>query len=317
MNRCPISYEQCGEDQYSPVGLRQLSPALNKLNDFPYDKGEQLREAIARAAKMSIQGVQPKLSVRLNKSAKIFEVTDRGGDYILKPQNDSYPELPENEDLTMRLASLAGIGVPFHGMIYSKDGTRSYIIKRFDRLPKHKKAAVEDFAQLTEQTRDTKYRSSMEKVAGVLEKYCTFPIIEKQKLFRLTLFNFLCGNEDMHLKNFSLIRRNGKIELSPAYDLLNTTIALPNPIEEIALPMAGKKSKLTKEMITDYFGSERLGLTDITISKTLKTIQNQRAAWLSLINISFLSDDMKAKYLQLLNNRWKEIYGAKQPVDGY
>lgn len=308
MNRCPITYELCGEQKYSAQGLKLLSPKLKDLLDFPYNKGDQLKEAMARATKMSIQGVQPKLSARLNVSAGIFEIADQGGNFIIKPQNDLYEELPENEDLTMRLAALAGIEIPLHGMIYSKDGSRSYFIKRFDRLPKKKRVAVEDFAQLTGQTRETKYSSSMEKVAGVLDQFCTFPLIEKQKLFRLTIFNFLCGNEDMHLKNFSLIRRNGKVEISPSYDLLNTTIAMSNPQGEFALTLAGRKSKITKEKLIDYFGSERLGLTSIIIEKTLQEIENQKLKWYKQIQISFLSEEMKKKYVELMSLRWARIF---------
>ncbi len=308
MNRCPITYELCGEQKYSAQGLKLLSPKLKDLLDFPYNKGDQLKEAMARATKMSIQGVQPKLSARLNVSAGIFEIADQGGTFIIKPQNDLYEELPENEDLTMRLAALAGIEIPLHGMIYSKDGSRSYFIKRFDRLPKKKRVAVEDFAQLTGQTRETKYSSSMEKVAGVLDQFCTFPLIEKQKLFRLTIFNFLCGNEDMHLKNFSLIRRNGKVEISPSYDLLNTTIAMSNPQEEFALTLAGRKSKITKENLIDYFGSEILGLTSIIIEKTLQEIENQKLKWYKQIQISFLSEEMKKKYVELMSLRWARIF---------
>ena len=308
MNRCPITYELCGEQKYSAQGLKLLSPKLKDLLDFPYNKGDQLKQAMARATKMSIQGVQPKLSARLNVSAGIFEIADQGGTFIIKPQNDLYEELPENEDLTMRLAALAGIEIPLHGMIYSKDGSRSYFIKRFDRLPKKKRVAVEDFAQLTGQTRETKYSSSMEKVAGLLDQFCTFPLIEKQKLFRLTIFNFLCGNEDMHLKNFSLIRRNGKVEISPSYDLLNTTIAMSNPQEEFALTLAGRKSKITKENLIDYFGSERLGLTSIIIKKTLQEIENQKLKWYKQIQISFLSEEMKKKYVELMSLRWARIF---------
>lgn len=308
MNRCPITYDWCGDEKYALQGLKKLSPSLNTLHDFPYTKIEQLREAIARASKMSIQGVQPKLSVRLNKLKKIFEVVDQGGEYIVKPQNDPYPELPENEDLTMRLASMAGIETPFHGMMYTKDGSRSYFIKRFDRLPRRKKVALEDFAQLSGQTRETKYKSSMEKVAGIIEQYCSFPLIEKQKLFRITLFNFLCGNEDMHLKNFSLIRRDNKIELSPAYDLLNTTIALPNPIEELALPIQGKKNKITVEILIHYYALERLNLTMPSINRILASIQIQKQKWIDLISISFLSEEMKGRYVELLEERWKRIF---------
>jgi serine/threonine-protein kinase HipA len=308
MNRCPITYELCGEQKYSARGLKLLSARLTALNDFPYDKSEQIKEAVARAVKMSIQGVQPKLSVKLNIPKATFEIIDEGGTFIVKPQNDSYGELPENEDLTMRLASMAGIEIPLHGMIYSKDGSKSYFIKRFDRLPKNKKVAVEDFAQLTGQTRETKYSSSMEKVAAVLDEFCTFPLIEKQKLFKLTLFNFLCGNEDMHLKNFSLIRRNGKVKLSPAYDLLNTTVAMPNPQEELALTLAGRKSKITKENLIDYYAKERLGLAKIIIEQTLHEIETQKEHWDKLIHISFLSEEMKKKYIDLINLRWERIF---------
>ena len=308
MNRCPVTYEPCGEQKYSARGLKQLSARLTKLHDFPYNKSEQIKEAIARASKMSIQGVQPKLSARLDVTKSVFEVVDAGGTFIIKPQNDSYEQLPENEDLTMRLASMIGIEIPLHGMMYSKDGSMSYFIKRFDRLPKKKKVAVEDFAQLTGNTRETKYSSSMEKVAAVLDEFCTFPLLEKQKLFKITLFNYLCGNEDMHLKNFSLIRRNGKVELSPAYDLLNTTISMPNPQEEMALTLAGRKSKFSKENLIDYFGKERLGLTKITIENTLNEIEKQRAPWEQFIEISFLSETMKKKYINLLAQRWSKLY---------
>lgn len=311
MNRCLITYEPCGDQKYSARGLKLLSAKLMELYDFPYSKSEQIKEAIARASKMSIQGVQPKLSATLSVKNSIFEIVDEGGMFIIKPQNDLYEQLPENEDLTMRLAAMVGIEVPLHGLMYSKDGYKSYFIKRFDRLPKKKKVAVEDFAQLTSNTRETKYSSSMEKVAAVLDEFCTFPLIEKQKLFKITLFNYLCGNEDMHLKNFSLIRRNGKVELSPAYDLLNTTIAMPNPQEEMALTLAGRKSNFSNENLVNYFGEERLGLSKIIVEQTLKEIETQREAWEKLIQISFLSEEMKKKYIDLVVQRWNKLYPKK------
>lgn len=308
MNRCPITYEPCGERRYSARGLKLLSPKLQELHDFPYNKNEQLKEAVARATKMSIQGVQPKLSARLNAVAEVFEIADQGGTFIIKPQNDLYEELPENEDVTMRMAAAIGIETPFHGMLYSRDGSRSYFIKRFDRLPKKRKVAVEDFAQLTGATRETKYSSSMEKIAAVIDQFCTFPLLEKEHFFRLTVFNFLTGNEDMHLKNFSLIRRNDKVELSPAYDLLNTTIVLRKPSEELALTLAGKKSKMTRENLVDYFGKERLGLAAIRIEKILLEIKSQKENWNELLDKSFLSDEMKTKYKELLNQRWMRFF---------
>jgi serine/threonine-protein kinase HipA len=312
MNRCPIAYTLCGDQRYSPEGLRMLSPRLVQLGDFPYSRQEQVREAIARAAKISIQGVQPKLSVKLNTARSVFQIVDTGGNFIIKPQQDYYPELPENEDLTMRLAAVARINVPLHGMIYSKDDSLSYFIKRFDRLPKGKKIQIEDFAQLSGNTRETKYRSSMEKVAGLVEQFCTFPLIEKVKLFRLTMFSFLCGNEDMHLKNFSLIKREGKIELSPSYDLVNSTIALPHATEELALPVDGKKSGLTRNNLVDYFGRKRLNLAESLLQDELNRFKNCRPVWEQLIDISFLSDTMKEKYRLIVNERFHRVFNGPQ-----
>ncbi len=307
MNKCPITYEDCGNEKYSLSGLHKLSARLKKLSDFPYTQEEQVRESAARAAKMSIQGVQPKLSVRLDEYLSVFKVVDTGGRFILKPQNPVFPELPENEDLTMRLARILGIEIPFHGLVYCIDGKLSYFIKRFDRIGKKNKLPVEDFAQLSGENRETKYNSSMEKVALIIDKYCTFPFIEKLKLFRLTIFNFLIGNEDMHLKNFSIINREGKCELSPAYDLLNTTIAQRSAPEEIALPINGKKRNLSRGLFFEYFGSERLQLNDKVLNELVANIKKSLHIWKELINGSFMSAGGKENYLKLLSSRIKRL----------
>lgn len=303
MNICPITYQPCGDKKYSDKGLKLLSRNLTQLKEFPLTQEEQLREAAIRADKMSIQGVQPKLSAKLNVKDEVFDIVDRGGEYILKPQNNFYPELPENESLTMKLAELIGIEVPLSGMIYSSDRKFTYFIKRFDRYGRNKKLSLEDFAQLASKSRETKYDYSMEKLVTLVDTFCTFPAIEKVKLFRLTIFNFLIGNEDMHLKNFSLITRDNKVELSPAYDLLNTTIVVPRTQEEIALPIAGKKRNLTAKILLDYFGKERLKLNDTIISQVLNKINSELSNWEKLITVSFLSNEMKEKYLGVINKR--------------
>jgi serine/threonine-protein kinase HipA len=203
----------------------------------------------------------------------------------------------------MRLAELTGLEIPFHGLIWSKDDSLTYFIKRFDRKGQNDKIPVEDFAQLAGLNRDTKYDYSMEKIVTLINMYCTFPAIENIKLFKLVLFNFLVGNEDMHLKNFSIISRDGKITLSPCYDLVNTTIVLENQEDEIALPLMGKKKKLTQNILIDYFGKERCGLTPKSIESVLESISSSIREWNKLIDLSFLSSEMKTKYHDLLNVR--------------
>lgn len=309
MNWCPITYEPC-QGRYSPRGLKMLSARLNDLKAFPYTAAEQLREAAVRAGKMSVQGIQPKLSAVLGVKKRQFMVVDTGGRYILKPQNPQFLQLPENEDLSMRLAAVAGVDVPLHGLMYSKDGSLTYFIRRFDRLGRNKKLAVEDFAQILGLSRETKYDASMEKVAVVIETYCTFPAVEKMKLFRLTLVNFLIGNEDMHLKNFSLINRQDKVELAPAYDIINTTLALADPQEEIALPVKGKKSKLERSVMIDYFGRDRLGLTEQAMTRVTKQIRSAYPVWTELINRSFLSPKLKDAFLKLLDERKTRLFSS-------
>ncbi|MBQ0909739.1 HipA domain-containing protein [Flavobacterium sp. F-328] len=303
MNRCPITYELCGTATYSEKGLRLIAPKLTYLNDLPYTVVELRQEAANRAKKLSIQGVQPKLSAAISIVDQEFKIVDQFGTYIIKPQNDLFPQLPENEDVTMRMAKVFGLEVPFHGMIYGKDGSLSYFIKRFDRYGKGRKFATEDFAQLTGNTRDTKYRFTMEKLIPVLDEYCSFPAIEKADFFKRILFCYLTGNEDMHLKNFSLITKNGKTTLAPIYDFLNSTIAIKNPEEEIALTLMGKKSNLKATDFIDYYGKERLQLNEKTIASILEQMKKAAPEWKQLLEISFLSYDMKEKYLQLLESR--------------
>ena len=303
MNRCPITYTPCGDNKYSEAGLRLLSPQLISLSDLEYTAEEQRREAYNRSTKMSIQGVQPKLSAVLNTKEGKFEIVDTGGKYILKPQQQLYPEMPENEDLTMKLAKKIGLVVPLHGLVWSKDGTLTYFIKRFDRKGRNEKVPIEDFAQLAGLSRDTKYNYSLEKVVKIIDDYCTFPAIEKLTLFKLVIFSYLVGNEDMHVKNLSIITENNKVTLSPCYDLVNSTIEYIKQDEEIALPLMGKKKHLTRNNLVDYFGVERCKLTPKSIDNVMETILSAVDKWKELIEISFLSKEMKDKYHALLETR--------------
>jgi serine/threonine-protein kinase HipA len=307
MNRCPITYEPLPDGAiYSQNGLKLLNRNLASLAAIEFTAEQQRQEALSRAGKMSIQGVQLKLSAVLRITEGRFEVVDRGGRYILKPQSLNFPELPENEDVTMRMAAGVGIEVPVRGLLRSVDSSFTYFIKRFDREGRHR-LPVEDFAQLSGESRDTKYDSSMENVATVIDQFCTFPAVERVKLFERTVFSFLVGNEDMHLKNFSLITRDEKVELAPAYDFLNTTIALKAAKEELALPVRGKKSKLTRKDLLNYFARERLQINDKVLSDVLLRFAKALPAWRELLDQSFLSADTKQRYAAILDERCKRM----------
>jgi serine/threonine-protein kinase HipA len=296
--RCPITYEEVPEgSRYSRRGLRNLSPTLSQLEDFPYSEEEQLIEARRRSSKMSIQGVQPKLSARLSVKDSVFELVDMGGTYILKPPQPLYPLLPENEDLCMKMAAAAKIPVPTHGMVYARDGKLTYFVKRFDRYGRGKKRSLEDFAQLSGNSRETKYGSSMEQVAGIIDAYCSFPVIEKMELLRRTLVSYLTGNEDMHLKNFSLMNVDGKTALSPAYDMVNTSVYFKGHApEELALPLKGKKKNLTNNDFFKYFAGERLQLEPRAVEAVRDDLESAIVEWDILIGRSFLDDSFQKAF---------------------
>jgi serine/threonine-protein kinase HipA len=261
-----------------------------------------IEEAAARAVKMSIQGVQPKVSAVLHVNEGRMEIVDNGGRYIVKPPNLIYAELPENEALTMSLAANLDIEVPVSGLLLNADLSRSYFVRRFDRVGWNKQP-VEDFAQLSGASRDTKYDSSTERLIEIIDRFCTFPVLERMKFLDRLLFAYLTGNEDMHLKNWSLITRDDKVELSPAYDLLNSTIPNPKSREELALTLHGKKSNLRANDFWRYLAAERLGFSPALIDQIKARFTAACRDWPARIEASFLSQEMRGRYSVLLEER--------------
>lgn len=305
--RCLITNESwAGPGPYSPAGLRLLDRQLKSLAPLPYTREQLIQEAASRSVKMSVQGMQPKVSAVLQVRAGSMAIVDNGGRYIVKPPHLAWPELPENEALTMSLASTLGIEVPVHGLLLNADQTRSYFVRRFDRAG-WARLPVEDFAQLSGATRDTKYKSSTEHLVAIIDRFCTFPALERIKFLERLVCAFLTGNEDMHLKNWSLITRDDKVELAPAYDLLNTTIPNPKSREELALPLHGKKSNLKANDFWRFLAGERLGLSPALIEQTQNKFVQTCRTWPERIEASFLSADMKQRYLSLLIERLQRL----------
>lgn len=312
MKSCPITLEFVEDGSvFSRRGFRSLHPQLKDLSPLPLSGEEQLLEARLRADKMSIQGVQPKLSAVLRPKEGRFEIVDCEGRFILKPNPTPFEEVPANEALTMSLAAASGIEVPDHGLLPAIDGSWVYFIRRFDRAGRGKRLHQEDFAQLSGAGRETKYDSSLEQVAKVVETHCSFPAMEKAKLARLLLFCFLTGNEDMHLKNFSLVVRDGVVRLAPGYDLLNTTLVLENATEESALPLRGKKRKLTRNDWVDYLCRERLALPEAIVKGILSDLRDGLGKWTEMIGRSQLSAIRKERYLEIVQERHQRLFGAR------
>ena len=260
--------------------------------------------------RIAVPGVQAKLSLSLidevlnRKNVRRLTVVGAlGGNYIFKPPSKTYPEMPENEHLTMKIAEAFGIQTVPSSLIRLQSGELAYITKRIDRTLNGQKIHMLDMFQITEAV--DKYKSTMERVAKALRQFSADTLMDQLKYFELTIFCFLTGNNDMHLKNFSMIEKDGKWSLSPAYDLLNVNLANPKDKEELALSMEGKKRKFTR-LHFERFGAH-LGLNKKQIQGVFNRFEKNKSIAKSLIDLSFLSEDSREKYWKIMENQFKSL----------
>ena len=310
MERCLYCYQSLeqGQVDFHPQCSKKIfGTAVPPV--LPYTKAdiESLALAVVRS-QVTITGVQPKLSVDLEKGKggeKRFTIVGLWGEYILKPQTEQYPSLPENEDLTMHLASLARIKTVPHSLIRFQDGSLAYITKRIDRDKKGVKIPMEDMCQLTEKLTEQKYKGSHEQIAKKIVEFSAYPVLDLINYFEVLLFCYLTGNADMHLKNFSLYKKVGECVLAPAYDLLSTKLVIPQDNEELALTLNGKKSKLKKVDFDSLL--KTMKVDDKAIENVYDKFRKVIPEWLLFIDSSFLPDEMKEQYKTLIQEKCKNI----------
>ena len=309
MNRCLYCYKELGEghkDFHPNCARKFFGTADAPLLEYRREDLDALAAQVIQA-QTSLTGVQPKLSLNLYKHEGSNRLTIVGlwGDFIFKPQTDTYPELPENEDLTMHMAEVARIKVVPHSLIRLADNTLGYITHRIDRTKKGEKIDMEDLCQLTLHPTEYKYKSSCEQIAKTIVAYSSMPKLDLVNFMQVLLFSFITGNNDMHLKNFSLYRPKKLYQLTPAYDLLNVAIVNPKDKEELALTLNGKKSRLK---LSDFLkASATMGIEENVTMQLIASMKNALPAWVELINNSFLSKDMKEAYLELIDKRIKAL----------
>ncbi|MEX0662793.1 MAG: HipA domain-containing protein [Balneolaceae bacterium] len=276
--------------------------------EYSLDQMDELAKNVVERS-VAVPGVQPKLSMSLVKetqekaNTRLTVVGALGGQYIFKPPSDKFPEMPENEHVTMRMAESFGIQVVPSSLIRLLSGELSYITKRVDRKESGAKIHMIDMFQITEAF--DKYKSSMEKVGKALGNYSSNTLLDKTFYFDLAIFSFLTGNNDMHLKNFSMIENPSGWVLSPAYDLLNVAIVFPEDTEELALTVAGKKKKLKREHFKQL--GEGLGLTPKQIKGSFNRMIKNKSRSFDWIDLSFLSKDMKTAYKEVLEERYRQL----------
>jgi len=309
-NRCLYCYEPVEDeaDFHQKCSGQFFGTATCPKIDYSLDEMDELAKKVIERS-IAVPGVQPKLSMSLVKKtretsdARLTVVGALGGHYIFKPPSDKFPEMPENEHLTMRMAESFGIPVVQSSLIKLSSGELSYITKRIDRGDNGEKIHMIDMFQITEAF--DKYKSSMEKVGKVIGSYSSNPLLDKTYFLDIALFSFITGNNDMHLKNFSMIKSSLGWTLSPAYDLLNVSIVLPEDTEELALTLSGKKKKLKREHFEQL--GKGLGLNSKQINGSFKRLLKHKANALELLDKSFLSLEMKLAYKEVLTKRYLQL----------
>jgi serine/threonine-protein kinase HipA len=295
-------HEQCSVAFF---GIRQQPVFEHSLTQM----AELAKNVVERS--VAVPGVQPKLSLSIvddtiqdTNKGRLTVVGALGGNYIFKPPSDQFPEMPENEHLTMRIAESFGIRTVSSSLIRLQSGELSYITKRIDRTDTGEKIHMLDMFQITEAF--DKYKSSMEKIGKALNDYSDNTLLDKLAFFELAIFSFLTGNNDMHLKNFSMIHIADTWTLAPAYDLLNVAIIIPEDTEELALTIEGKKKKLKWEHFERL--GKKLELNDKQINGVIKRFEKNKPKAIKWIDNSFLSSEYKQKYKTLLEERYTTLF---------
>ena len=294
MCKCLYCYKPLadGEVDYHKSCVRKIFESTT-VPMLPYTRAnikELAREIVM--ASTTVTGVQAKLSLDITRGhagePQRFTIVGLWGRFILKPQTDRFANLPENEDLTMHMAEAVGIKTVPHSLIRFADGELCYITRRVDRTKKGDKIAMEDMCQLSERLTEDKYKGSYERIAKLIKQYSAAPLLDVVNFWEVVVFSWLTGNADMHLKNFSLYRPADNYMLTPAYDLLSTSIVMPEDDGKI------KRADFEKAMLDS-------GMDEKAIENLFKKFAKTLPKWYALIEESFLSKDMIVAYREKLN----------------
>ena len=320
---CPGTLAE-GFNTYSPGCIRKLFNGKKVSHVLPYEPPQQNEEVakqfLENRKRISISGVQEKLSLTLEKNQLRLTKEGEHGTYILKPipgDLKKVDQVPANEHLTMQIArQVYRINTAENAIIFFKNSSTAYITKRFDVKEDNGKWGKEDFASLAGKTKDNgganfKYEYSYEEMGMLIQSYVSAWRVEIEKYFSLVVFNFLFSNGDAHLKNFSLLESStGDYLLSPAYDLVNTRLHVDDTdfaLDKGLFADDFKSEKYKKNghpSITDFIEfAKRIGVTERRVEKLLQPFLEKQSMVETLVNRSFLSDASKKGYLLMYSTK--------------
>jgi len=271
-------------------------------------------------AGFSISGVQTKGFIGKVTGTELSPILAKGENsiYIIKPLLSRF-DLPSdssaNEHLTMQMAKqLYGIRTAECCFMKFANGTPAYVTRRFDYNKDEEKLNQEDFASVLQAKKDNagKYKY----IAKTYEDFGdVLSALNKVEFIRILIFNFLTGNGDAHLKNFSLLETSdGDMQLSPSYDLMNTKIHVSDSpialnlfreLERTSLPRGQVYSYTMKDFIEL---GKRFGISERLLKKIAIGFEGTEDKMKGMINKSFLSDNAKNKYLEIVKKNFVQLF---------
>jgi serine/threonine-protein kinase HipA len=323
--KCLGCYKKIEKNEYCLSCRKKLfeGKRVSTILEFDKPKPENIHMYNEHSKRMSISGVQLKYS--LNLVGNKLELCEKNGQYIIKPiptadHLEMMDDASENEHLTMQIASqIFNIKTAHNALIYFKDGTPAYITKRFDVKGDGTKYIQEDFAQITNKTKEThgesyKYEGSYLEIGKLIKKHVPASMIAIENFFKIIVFNYIFSNGDAHLKNFSLIRNDfGEMELSPSYDLMSTIIHTPNE-SDTALELFDKDFESSYYANYGHYGrmefvefAKRLGLVEIRYLRIIEEFFEKKAQVFPIIEGALLSTAAKRFFSENLQSRLERL----------
>ncbi len=320
---CPSTLRP-GFSDYSAHAARFLfdgvtvSPYIDV--DFENDRDQQA--AIENMGNISISGAQEKFSGVIDNGKIRLSREGEQGTYILKPAPMSLglstrKQIPANEHLTMQIAAqVYGINTAYNGLCFSPNGQPVYITKRFDVNNGVKDCSQEDFAAILQMSEEGvgsnfKYNGNYTQIADAIKRFIPAWMPQMEQFFRMVVFDYMFGNEDAHMKNFSLVNRGGECFLAPAYDMMNTCIHIlsgsdmglkggfgPDVEKSDIYADTGHPCRLDFERFAD-----RIGLPKKRAGMVLDMFMQIPAETYDLIDRSFLNEKMKRSYKRVIEER--------------
>lgn len=275
--------------------------------------------------RISISGAQAKYSLRIK--SKELEPTDNNGTYILKPSTNMqfrlFADMPANEHITMQMAKqIFKLNVAESALLRFTTGEYTYLTRRFDIRNDGSKILQEDLAQTAGLSSDAngsnfKYESlSYEEIAYILKQHVSASPIAIEQFFKVLPFNYLVCNGDAHIKNFSIYspHQDGVYELTPAYDLINTSLHADD--FRTALDLFKDEENYNGKFFKDngFYGASdflefarRIGIVEKRAQKFILDITAHIPEMDEMLDKSFLSDEAKVLYKERIRDRAKAL----------